>query len=139
MQLMPATAAAMASVGKERFATDTLTNPKVNIGFGAQHLKDLLNLYKNDLVLAVAAYNAGSGNVNRWRKTFGALRRNEFIESIPFVETREYVKKVISGAELYDRLYKLDSSEGAAPPATEKQPVPEPQKMPISRTEKTVS
>lgn len=108
MQLMPATAAAMADGGKGKFNAVSLTNPETNIRFGARHLRDLLDLYQGDLVLAVAAYNAGSGNVNRWRKAFGGLRPDEFIENIPFPETREYVKKVLANAEIYSRLYKLD-------------------------------
>jgi soluble lytic murein transglycosylase len=113
MQLMPATAASVANGGKGEFNADTLTSPKTNIRYGVKHLRDLLTLYKGDRILAVAAYNAGAGNVNRWRKTFGHLRKDEFVENIPFAETREYVKKVISGADIYDRLYKLDNSSGA--------------------------
>jgi hypothetical protein len=69
-----------------------------------------------DLVLAIAAYNAGSGNVNRWRKAFGELPRDEFVESIPYPETREYVKKVLSSTEIYSRMYKLDRPAVAALP-----------------------
>ena len=116
MQLMPATAASVANRGTGKFNADTLTSPKTNIRYGVKHLRDLLALYKGDRMLAVAAYNAGAGNVNRWRKTFGHLRRDEFIENIPFVETREYVKKVLSGAEIYDRLYKLEIPTGQTQP-----------------------
>jgi soluble lytic murein transglycosylase len=115
MQLMPATAASVSNGGKGEFDAGTLTSPKTNIRYGVKHLRDLLALYKGDRILAVAAYNAGAGNVNRWRKTFGHLRKDEFVENIPFAETREYVKKVISGAGIYDRLYKLDDP-GATPP-----------------------
>jgi soluble lytic murein transglycosylase len=123
MQLMPATAASVANRGKGGFNADTLTSPKTNIRYGVKHLRDLFALYKGDRILAVAAYNAGAGNVNRWRKTFGHLRRDEFVENIPFAETREYVKKVISGAEIYDRLYKLDNPS-APPPAPRQKDVP---------------
>ena len=63
---------------------EILTNPETNIDFGMKHLQDLLTLYKNDMVLAVAAYNAGAGNVNRWRKSFSGMRTDEFIENIPY-------------------------------------------------------
>ena len=103
MQLMPATAATI--LGTD--AADRLTRPEVNINLGVRHLKDLLTLYKGDIVAAVAAYNAGSGNVNRWRKRFGQLPADQFVESIPFGETREYVKKVLAAAAIYNRLYRL--------------------------------
>lgn len=110
MQLMPATAATIASNGNGEFNANVLNSPNINIRYGVKHLRDLLTLYKKDVVLAVAAYNAGAGNVNRWRKAFGNMRTDEFVENIPFAETREYVKKVLSGAGIYDRLYKLDNS-----------------------------
>lgn len=128
MQLMPATAASMTKKAKGQFNAETLTNPKTNIRYGVRHLKDLLALYKGDTVLAVAAYNAGAGNVNRWRKTFGHLRRDEFVENIPFAETRDYVKKVISSAEIYDRLYKFDAPSRQAPLYLQKENRPESQK-----------
>lgn len=104
MQVMPATAKAI--TGKSAKSEPAiLYRPEMNITLGVKHLKDLLALYNGDLVAAVAAYNAGAGNVNRWKKSFGNLRRDEFIESIPFAETREYVKKVLAGAEIYSTLY----------------------------------
>lgn len=107
MQVMPATAAAVARGGSEKYAPDQLTRPGLNIHLGVKHLRDLLTLYDGDIVMAVAAYNAGSGNVNRWLKTLGKMPREQFIENIPFPETREYVKKVLAGAEIYRRLYRL--------------------------------
>jgi soluble lytic murein transglycosylase len=102
MQIMPATAETISKGDSSK-----LTRPELNIRLGARHLKDLLAAYDNNLMLAVAAYNAGSGNVKRWQKGFGGLPRDEFVESIPFTETREYVKKVMSAMELYQRLYRL--------------------------------
>lgn len=119
MQLMPATAAAISKGGKGKLDSAILTRPEVNIRFGGKHLRDLLDYYNDDLILAVAAYNAGSGNVNRWKKAFGGMRKDEFIENIPFGETREYVKKVLANAEIYSRLYRIGkpSAAGAAPPS----------------------
>ena len=114
MQLMPSTAKTIASGGKGKLDANSLTNPSTNIRFGVQHLRDLLTLYKGNLVLAIAAYNAGSGNVNRWRKAVGELPSDEFVESIPYPETREYVKKVLSSTEIYNRMYKLDNPTAAA-------------------------
>lgn len=102
MQLMPATAKAIEA---DNATTSALVDPRTNIRLGIRHLKDVVALFKGNTTLAVAAYNAGAGNVNKWRKNFGHLPEMEFIENIPFPETREYVKKVMAGAELYSRLY----------------------------------
>jgi len=107
MQLMPATARQVSGKG-DSFSTADLNRPEFNISCGARHLKDLLKQHDNNMVLAIAAYNAGSGPVNRWRKKFGAMREDEFIENIPYGETREYVKKVLAGAALYHRIYNLE-------------------------------
>jgi soluble lytic murein transglycosylase len=102
MQIMPATAETI-SLG----ASARLTTPGLNIRLGARQLKTLLNQYDKNIPLAAAAYNAGGKNVNRWQKVLGALPQDEFIESIPFRETREYVKKVVTAMALYQRLYRL--------------------------------
>lgn len=122
MQLMPSTAKSMKPKSSQKNVTAKLTIPSYNIALGTRHLRDLLNQYKGDEVLAIAAYNAGSGNVDRWLKAFGSLKRDEFIENIPFSETREYVKKVLTGSEIYRRLYQktpLDPKPFVGnPPAT---------------------
>jgi len=109
MQVMPATAAAVARGGGEKCVPDQLTLPGLNIRLGVKHLHDMLTLYDGNIVMAVAAYNAGSGNVNRWLKNFGMMPGEQFIENIPFPETREYVKKVLAGADIYRRLYRFKS------------------------------
>jgi soluble lytic murein transglycosylase len=124
LQVMPATAAAIVSSGGEKGISLRLTRPEFNIRLGVKHLKDLMELYDGDLVMAVAAYNAGSGNVSRWKKMLGKLPRDQFIENIPFPETREYVKNVLAGIEIYKRLYRLGANKGpishiSVPPAKE--------------------
>jgi soluble lytic murein transglycosylase len=109
MQIMPATAAAVANGNGEKSPSDRLTQPELNIRLGVKHLKDLLTQYNGDFVIAVAAYNAGSGNVNRWLEMFGKIPSDVFIENIPYSETREYVKKVLAGSEIYKRLYRISS------------------------------
>lgn len=104
MQLMPATARQTAGV-KGEFNTDRLFNPDYNIMLGTKHLRELLNYYQGDMVYAAAAYNAGRGAVDRWIKRFPSLGKDEFIESIPYQETREYVKKVYGAAYLYRAIY----------------------------------
>jgi soluble lytic murein transglycosylase len=110
MQLMPATAETLSRGSKSRINKNSLVDPERNITFGVRHLRDLLVYYNGDQVLAIAAYNAGSGNVNRWKKSLGKNRNDEFIENIPFLETREYVKRVLANAEIYRQLYRLENS-----------------------------
>lgn len=105
MQLMPATARDTAKESRNSITSTTLTRPDLNIRLGTRHLKDLLTRFNGNLVSAVAAYNAGATPVTRWRKNYAGLREDEFIENIPYPETREYVKKVMAGMEIYRRLY----------------------------------
>jgi soluble lytic murein transglycosylase len=94
------------SKGK-KFNPLTLVEPEYNIRLGTKHLRELLDRYHQDTVYTLAAYNAGAGAVNRWRKAFGDLPRDEFIENIPYFETRDYVKKIISFMAIYRSLYRV--------------------------------
>jgi len=105
MQLMPATAKYAEKDMREPVTPAGLTRPDLNIRLGTRHLKYLLTRFNGNLVSAVAAYNAGATPVTRWRKNFAGLREDEFIENIPYPETREYVKKVLAAMEIYRRLY----------------------------------
>ncbi len=104
MQLMPATAKQTARE-KGEFNPQRLTVPEYNIKLGTRHLKDLLQDYQGEPVYAIAAYNAGAAAVDRWRKGMKGVAMDEFIESIPYQETRDYVKKVYASAATYRRLY----------------------------------
>lgn len=106
MQLMPNTAKAVARE-KGQFNPQRLTSPEFNIKLGTKHLSDLLKVYDGDEVYALAAYNAGSSAVERWRRNLKGLKKDEFIESIPYQETRDYVKKVYASAATYRQLYGL--------------------------------
>jgi soluble lytic murein transglycosylase len=107
MQMMPATARMTAGVKAKNFNPLMLTNPEYNIRLGTKHLRELLNQYHQDTVYTLAAYNAGAGAVNRWRKSFGELPRDEFIENIPYQETRDYVKKIVAYMGVYRALYRI--------------------------------
>lgn len=108
MQLMPATAQMTAGYkGKKPYNPLWLVDPEYNIKLGTKHLRDLLDQYHQDQIYTLAAYNAGAGAVNRWRKAFGNLERDEFIESIPYQETREYVKKIVAHITIYRSLYRI--------------------------------
>jgi soluble lytic murein transglycosylase len=68
-------------------------------------LQDLLREFKGNLPLALASYNAGPARVRQWLAKSGDLDNEEFTESIPFSETRSYVKKVLRSYEVYKILY----------------------------------
>ncbi|KAF0116788.1 MAG: soluble lytic murein transglycosylase [Rhodospirillaceae bacterium] len=109
MQLMPATAKQMATRHNIRFTTEALTaNPEYNITLGTTFLEDLVNVFKGSYVLAIAAYNAGPSRAEQWTKTFGDPRKSledavDWVESIPFSETRNYVQRVLEGLQIYRR------------------------------------
>ncbi len=105
MQLMPATARDTARGLGETITTARLQHPDLNVRLGTRYLKQMLARFNGNRVSAVAAYNAGASPVSRWLKKNPSMREDEFIESIPYPETREYVKKVLAAAEVYRRLY----------------------------------
>lgn len=109
MQLMPSTAEwAMQQMKlRSHFSLEQLKDEvDPNITIGTWYLKSLINMYDNNIVAAVAAYNAGPGNVNEWLKNGtwdGSLDTAK--NSIPFNETRMYVKKVFHYYEKYKNVY----------------------------------
>jgi len=103
MQLMPATGRELAA----RFhITPRLDNPETNIRLGTAHFKMLVNLFNGSNELAIASYNAGQGRVLQWRRAAPGKPMDEFIEAIPFRETRTYVKHVVMLASTYRRMYR---------------------------------
>ncbi|MDP1529305.1 MAG: transglycosylase SLT domain-containing protein [Rhodoferax sp.] len=101
MQIMPATARWIAQrLGIKRFHPDEMQDPAKNIQFGAYYLKHVQTSLDGSPVLATAAYNAGPGRAQRWRDS-RPMEAAVYIESIPFAETRDYVKKVMSNAMYY--------------------------------------
>jgi len=101
MQIMPATARWIAQrLGIKGFDTREMQDPARNIQFGSYYLKHVQNSLDGSPVLATAAYNAGPGRAQRWR-TSQPMEAAVYIESIPFAETRDYVKKVMSNAMYY--------------------------------------
>jgi len=102
MQLMPATGRELAG----RFhISPRLDNPETNIRLGTAHFKMLVNLFNGSNELAIASYNAGQGRVLQWRRAAPGKPMDEFIEAIPFRETRTYVKHVVMLASTYKRMY----------------------------------
>jgi soluble lytic murein transglycosylase len=110
MQLMPYTARNLNRLtgGSDDKKNLDLLQPEVNVRLGAQYLARLQQKFKGHLPLVAAAYNAGPHRVEGWLVNFGHLETDEFVEHIPFVETRNYVKKVVRNHTLYRRLYAKD-------------------------------
>ncbi|MDX8377055.1 MAG: transglycosylase SLT domain-containing protein [Mariprofundales bacterium] len=109
MQLMPATAkrtakaAGIAYTGKSQ-----LFNPEINISLGSLYLRKMLTAHKNNPALAAAAYNAGPLRVKRWTTDVHEMPADVWIESIPFDETRKYVRRVLEYMAIYEsRLGKI--------------------------------
>jgi soluble lytic murein transglycosylase len=101
MQIMPATARWIAKrLGIKKFHPQEMREPARNIQFGAYYLKHVQSTLDGSPVLATAAYNAGPGRAQRWRAS-QPMEAAVYIESIPFGETRDYVKKVMSNAIYY--------------------------------------
>jgi soluble lytic murein transglycosylase len=106
MQVMPRTGRVLATrLGIRRFRTDMLKRPEVNVPIGMAHLANALRDYEGRLPVVLAAYNAGSGRITRWREFPEFGNDDLFMERIPFAETRDYVKIVQQNARIYAALY----------------------------------
>jgi soluble lytic murein transglycosylase len=91
-----------------------LKRPEINIALGCQVLKSLLDRFSNKQALAIAGYNAGPGRPARWMKERPDLDLDVWVETIPFSETRTYVKHVLASSAVYAWLY--DHERTASPP-----------------------
>jgi soluble lytic murein transglycosylase len=107
MQLMPGTAKLIARQYKVSYAPDKLTSdPSYNVKLGAAHLGDLIDEFGGSYVLTLAAYNAGPRRAKEWVQTYGDPRSGkvdpiDWVEMIPFTETRNYVQKVMQNVQVY--------------------------------------
>jgi soluble lytic murein transglycosylase len=106
MQITPQTARYIARLsGGTAFEQGDLATPQINISYGAYYLRYLLRRYGDNTVLALAAYNGGEGNVDRWIVEASLSERAFVIDQIPFAETREYVARVLDARESYREKY----------------------------------
>ena len=106
MQLMPQTAAFLARrSGATSFTTSDLDTPTVNIAYGSYYLRYLLDEYHGNVTLALAAYNGGESNVDRWLAAARAGGYAFTVSDIPFPETRAYVQRVLSAEQKYRSKY----------------------------------
>jgi soluble lytic murein transglycosylase len=103
MQVMPATAAWTARKLNIDFKPDQITDRQTNLRIGAGYLKLILDDFQGAQALAAAAYNAGPGRPRRWRDG-NRIDAAAWVENIPFNETRDYVKKVLSNATVYGHI-----------------------------------
>jgi soluble lytic murein transglycosylase len=109
MQLTPQTAQAIATrTGGVAFRTADLSTPQVNIAYGTWYLRHLLDHYGANEVAALAAYNAGMGNADRWVAQARARGDELTPAAIPFGETRAYVRKVLDARGRYRREYRRE-------------------------------
>jgi len=106
MQIQPATARFIAQrSGGTAFELRDLGTPQINIAYGSWYLRYLLDRYDGNETLAIAAYNGGETNVDRWIAEFGRRGMAFGKDPIPFTETREYVDRVQEAREQYRRTY----------------------------------
>jgi peptidoglycan lytic transglycosylase len=104
MQVMPKTALKLARQMKVRYTRARLTDPSYNLRLGSHYLAGLIQSFGTPEA-ALAAYNAGEDRVQQWTSGQNYLEAAEFVESIPFTQTREYVQIVIRNAEVYQQVY----------------------------------
>ncbi|MCK8824018.1 lytic transglycosylase domain-containing protein [Fuchsiella alkaliacetigena] len=106
MQIMPTTGRWIAEeLQVENFTTEDLYNPELNILFGSWYLSRLMQVFRDDLTLVIAAYNGGEGNVRKWLKDRRWTGKEKDSYQIPFPETRNYVEKVLKTYQRYKRIY----------------------------------
>ncbi len=111
MQLMPGTAREQAGkLGLQYMSASLIEDPQYNLRLGTAYFARMLDYYDGAYPLAIAAYNAGPGNVNKWLRAngdprTGAIDYLTWIERIPFFETKNYVQRVIENAAVYEQLY----------------------------------
>ena len=106
MQLLPSVGKSMARKdGLKGFSTNSLLNPSINLELGTKNLKLVLDRFGGQVEYALAAYNAGDVPVRAWMAAGSYRDIAEYVESIPYTETREYVQAILRNREIYRALY----------------------------------
>ena len=118
MQMIPPTARTVArQVGINGFSLSMLTIPRINIEMGIFYFKQVLDQFNGDIELALASYNAGPHRAANWKVRFYGLEKDEFIEEVPFRETRNYIRRILRSYGAYKAIY--GSTANAAPVSPE--------------------
>ena len=112
MQVMPPTGRALARQLGVRYRRSMLHDPETSLDFGTHYLRSLLERFGGQVERALAAYNAGPHRVTTWTEERPEQSAEEFVESIPFTETRYYVMNILAAREQYRRLYALGAAPG---------------------------
>jgi soluble lytic murein transglycosylase len=113
MQVMPSTGRMLArDAGVGRYTVSKLTRPEANIALGTRYLASLMERFAGRVEVSLAAYNAGGSRAERWQSEFGQLDMAEFVERIPFSETRGYIKQVLTNMAHYSQLTPPASASG---------------------------
>jgi len=127
MQIMPPTGRTVSrkmgsgvgrTTARQRVSTPNLYDPPTALTLGTHYLRQMVDLFGGRVERALAAYNAGPARVQSWQAARPQMTAEEFVESIPFVETRAYVMNVLEHQEQYRRLYALGPSPAGAEKAT---------------------
>jgi soluble lytic murein transglycosylase len=120
MQLMPGTAREQAGkLGIQYLSASLVSDPSYNVQLGNSYIRRMLNYYGGSYPLAIAAYNAGPGNVNKWLAAngdprTGAISWVNWIEAIPIYQTKDYIQRVLENAVVYEALHP-DKAPGGKP------------------------
>lgn len=104
MQLMQPTAQEIAPKANIEVNEENIFDPDVNINLGTKYISILIQKYENT-GLALAAYNAGSGKVDNWIENGTLNKDGSNLENVPFIETNNYVRKILRDYEIYKKLY----------------------------------
>jgi soluble lytic murein transglycosylase len=133
MQLLPSVGRSMAKEeGIRHFNDSELLNPETNIRLGTRYLKQTLDKFDGQAPYAFAAYNAGGSRVTDWEAIGKYHGMDEFVESIPFTETREYVQAILRNESIYRELNKAHQGTGG-PPATQSSAIAQPKTVAAQR------
>lgn len=121
MQIMPTTGRLLARQTGLRYSRTALLQPATSLQMGTRYLRDMLDRFGGSAEKALAAYNAGPHRVVAWTALRPSLSAEEFVETIPFTETRNYVMIILAAREQYRRIYGLNLP-AAAPSAAQVRP-----------------
>ncbi|MFP4016462.1 MAG: lytic transglycosylase domain-containing protein [Halanaerobiales bacterium] len=109
MQIMPDTGFWIAEqLDISGFSEEMLYDPAINIMFGCWYISNLNQQFNEQLLVVLAAYNAGRGNVKKWLENNNWVGRNATLDDLPFEETRNYIKQVVAVYARYKKIYDFE-------------------------------